>query len=366
MKPSWIHIVRGRTARQARVGTVGRLIEELFGRSGFFGPTAMLYHRDSPSEVLRIEGDCRPRIAMAAETVTDDSTDPRGDVAVMLHNSTLDIGVSRRAEAMPYAYRNARADLLYFVHRGTGMFATEFGPIAYEPGDYVLLPRGTTFRHMPDGTDGVFYVVESTLPIRFTEHQQIGRHAPFDPALVEIPDVTDYGWPAQDEWELRIKHSFGFTSVFLANNPIDLVGWKGDLFPLKINVRDIMPLMSERIHLAPSSWATFETDAAMIVTFLPQIAVQDLTAEELPSNHRNIDCDEAVFLHADGNRPGGLLLHLPQAIMHGRAKAARDIFNAARHPGQRREMTGVSVDVYEPLAVTELYRQLAGPGHFGG
>ena len=47
---------------------------------------------------------------------------------------------------MPYCYRNIDGDLLYFVHRGSGVFATEFGPLRYEPGDYVLLPKGTTFR----------------------------------------------------------------------------------------------------------------------------------------------------------------------------------------------------------------------------
>ena len=51
---------------------------------------------------------------------------------------------------MPFCYRDMVGDLLYFVHRGSGTFATEFGPIAYEPGDYVLLPKGTTFRQMPD------------------------------------------------------------------------------------------------------------------------------------------------------------------------------------------------------------------------
>lgn len=359
MKPSWIHVVRGRTARQARVGTVGQFNEELYGRAGFFGPTAMLYHGHSPSEVLRIEGDTRVRVAPVVDVATADAADARGDFEPMLHNSDLVVGISRRREAMPFCYRNTVGDLLYFVHRGTGVFATEFGPIDYEPGDYVLLPRGTTFRHMPAGADGVFYVVESRLPIRFTEHAQVGRHVPFDPSIITIPDVTDYGWDAQEEWELHVKHPAGHTSVFLANCPMDLVGWKGDLFPFKINIRDIIPIMSDRIHLAPTAWGTFETDTALIVTFLPQTAVNDLTAEELPSNHRNIDCDEAVFIHHDKMRPSGILLHMPQALMHGAKQADRDAFQANRTEGMRRELTGVSVDAFEPLIPTDGFRNIA-------
>ena len=38
-----------------------------------------------------------------------------------------------------------------------------------------------------------------------------------------------------------------------------------------------------RIHLAPSSWATFEAEDCAVLSFVPQVAVSDLNAEELPS-----------------------------------------------------------------------------------
>ncbi|MBV8593706.1 MAG: homogentisate 1,2-dioxygenase [Caulobacteraceae bacterium] len=338
---------------------MGRYIEELFGRAGFFGPTAMLYHAGSPSEVLRVEGDVATRAASVTTAATSDRDDDRGDFTCLLENDDVRIGASRRRSAMPYCYRDALGDLLYFVHAGRGVFATEFGPLPYEPGDYVLLPKGTTFRHLPDGEDGVFFVVEARQPIRFTEHAQLGRHLPFDPSIVEVPSPIAYDWPVRDEWELRVKHAAGFTSIFLRNCPMDLIGWKGDLFPFKINIRDIIPVSSDRIHVAPSAWSTFENPAMMIVTFLPQMAVADLTAEELPSNHRNIDCDEAVFVHTDGRRMGGMLLHMPQALMHGSNKADRDAFNAARTPNMRRPLTGVSVDAFAPLCPTPAFLELS-------
>ena len=67
-----------------------------------------------------------------------------------MSNRDVAVGISRRRQAMPYCYRDMVGDLLYFVHRGSGTFATEFGPIAYEPGDWVLLPKATTFQQQPD------------------------------------------------------------------------------------------------------------------------------------------------------------------------------------------------------------------------
>lgn len=349
MKKSWIQHVRGKTTRQARVGTVGTMYEELFGRQGFSGPAAMLYHKDPPNALIRIEGNLGVRSALTTEFVTDDLTDARADFTTLASNQDVKVGLSRRAENMPFAYRNTDGDLLYFVHRGKGVFATEFGPIEYEPGDYVLLPKGTTFRHLPTTEDGLFYVTESALPIDFAEHEQVGRHVPFDPTLITIPDVVDYGWPEQDEWELRIKHGGEYSSAFYPNNPIDLIGWKGDLFPLKINLRDIIPVGSDRIHLAPSSWATFETPRMMVVTFLPQIAVADLTSEELPSDHRNIDYDETVFIHHHPMLPPGIFSHAPQGLLHGPSADIRKMFNMMRKPEARRQLTAVSVDTCSPL-----------------
>ena len=76
---------------------------------------------------------------------------------------------------MSYRYRDMVGDLLSFVHRGSGTFATEFGPISFEPGDYIYLRKGTTFRHMPDDRDQLQLVVETPGPIRPSEHENVGR-----------------------------------------------------------------------------------------------------------------------------------------------------------------------------------------------
>jgi homogentisate 1,2-dioxygenase len=148
-----------------------------------------------------------------------------------------------------------------------------------------------------------------------------------------------------------------------ARNRLKVVGWKGDLFPFKLNIRSILPIMSDRIHLAPSSWATFEAPGVAILSIVPQVAVSDLNAEELPAYHRNIDMDEVILSHADsdpaGRRPG-IFRHTPQGILHGADEAARAEFQKRRRPGQHRTGTLVGVDTYHPLAPSPEFVKMAG------
>src|SRR6266436_4463883 len=75
MTRSWIHFTRGRFVRQARVG-LGELREEHLSRQGFAGPVAMIYRTDGPNEVVRIEGEYRPRQIDSADVVAPDAADP--------------------------------------------------------------------------------------------------------------------------------------------------------------------------------------------------------------------------------------------------------------------------------------------------
>src|SRR5258708_30651860 len=169
---SWIHQSRGQHVRQARVG-LGDLREEHISRQGFFGPVAMIYREQGPNEVVRVEGTLLPRrVADTTRVESADQFDPSGTPEVMLSNADVSVAISRRAAAMPYAYRNLDGDLLYFVHQGTGIFATEFGRLAYEPGDYVLIPKRITFSLMPAPGDSHMLVVESPAPLSLTEHKQ--------------------------------------------------------------------------------------------------------------------------------------------------------------------------------------------------
>lgn len=366
MMRSWIHFTRGRFVRQARVG-LGELREEHLSRQGFAGPVAMIYRTQGPNEVVRVEGDYRSRAIDSGDVVPPDARDPRGGPLVLLANDDVAVAISRRRAAMPYAYRDVSGDLLYFIHRGSGIFATEFGPIAYEPGDWVFLPKSTTFRQLPDDKDSLLLVIQSPAPIGMAEHENVGRHTPIDPTMLDVPDVAEYGFPAQPEYEVRLCHerlqAGGCSSIFYKHDPLKTVGWKGDLFPFRLNVRSILPIMSDRIHIPPSSWTTFEAPGFCVLTIPPQVAVSDLASEELPSYHRNIDMDEVMLAHADadpaGRRPG-MFRHTPQGILHGADEATRAEFQKKRRSGTHRTATMVGIDTCRPLAPSAEFVKMAG------
>jgi homogentisate 1,2-dioxygenase len=185
--------------------------------------------------------------------------------------------------------------------------------------------------------------------------------------MLDVPDVADYGFPAQSEYEVRLCHGAleegGQSSIFYKHDPLKTVGWKGDLFPFRLNVRSILPLMSDRIHIPPSSWTTFEAPGFCVLTIPPQVAVADLDSEELPSYHRNIDMDEVMLAHADadpaGRRPG-MFRHTPQGILHGADEATRAQFQKKRRLGAQRTATMVGIDTYRPLAPSAEFVKLAG------
>ena len=55
----------------------------------------------------------------------------------------LDLPAERETEAF---YRNGEGDEVIFVHEGAGELETVFGTLPYRQHDYVVIPRGTTYR----------------------------------------------------------------------------------------------------------------------------------------------------------------------------------------------------------------------------
>jgi homogentisate 1,2-dioxygenase len=312
---------KGKTAKQAHVGIPAGTYEEEHGRKGFYGKSAHLYHAHPPTGWVRFEGKLRPHCFDLNRLEPSDLSDPLGMPVAFLGNADLKLFVSRRSEPMPFYYRNADGDELIFVHRGTGTIETDFGPLTYEPGDYLVMPRAVTYRVLPEGRDNFFLLIESRGEFEQPNKGLIGEHALYDPAVIVTPDPAPH-LDDHAEWEVRIKVDDEVSKVVYPFNPIDVVGWKGDLTVWKINMRDIRPIMSHRAHLPPSAHTTFVTPGAVVCSFLPRPLEQDPQALRVPFYHRNTDFDEFIFYHdgdffsRDNIRAGMATLH-PRGIHHG-------------------------------------------------
>jgi len=164
----------------------GRLLtEEVMGLEGFTGNESILYHLESPCRVKEL-GSFTPieREEWIPETHAHRlqntyEVGPEGDEIsgrrTLMWNQDVEISFCRPSASMDYFFRNGEGDEVIFVHEGHGTLETIFGDVPYKDGDYVVIPRGTTYRFMPEGEQR--YLVFET------------------PGLIEIPrrERNQYG-----------------------------------------------------------------------------------------------------------------------------------------------------------------------------
>lgn len=314
----------GVAPNQAHVGIPEGLCEEEHGRQGFVGPSSHLYRQHPPTGWVRIEGPLRPRAFSCQDLATPDQKAADNRPLEVLRSPDVSVSLSRRAMSMPYCVRNADGDEVHFVHSGTGQFHTDYGVLSYEPGDYVIIPKGTTYRTVVDSIPSLFLIIESPEPVAIPDRGLLGHHALFDKGVLVAPGLPPAGSERETkaEWEVRIKRYGDCTRVVYPFDPLDVVGWKGDLWAAKLNVRDFRPVASPRYHLPPTAHATFQAGGMLISTFAPRPLESDPQALKVPFYHRNMDYDEVLFYHRGnffsraGIRAGALTLH-PQGIHHG-------------------------------------------------
>ncbi len=344
-------LAKGEITRQAHVALPEGTYEEEHGRDGFYGPVSHLYRIHAPTGWTRIEGPLKPQAFDGAKLPTQ-AKDAVSARVKLLYNPDVALYISRPQRPMEYYFRNADGDEVYFIHQGQGVLETDFGPLDFEPGDYLVIPRGTTYRLLPDTAENFFLVIESFSRVRQPERGLLGQHALYDPAIITTPDPA----PIEEEgveWEVRIKRLDELTSIFYPFNPMDVVGWKGDLTVWQLNVRDFRPVMSHRAHLAPSVHTTFQGEGYVICSFVPRPLEEDPEAVRVPFYHRNIDYDEVLFYHAGEffSRHGidaGMITFHPQGIHHGPHPQAVE---ASKKKSATNEVA-VMLDTSRPLLVT--------------
>ena len=139
-------------------------------------------------------------------------------------------------------------------------------------------------------------------------------------------------------------------------NPLDVVGWHGDNTVVRLNWRDIRPLMSHRYHLPPSAHTTFVANGFVICTFTPRPVESDPGALKVPFYHNNDDYDEVLFYHRgnffsrDNIEQGMVTLH-PCGFPHGPHPKA--LKKAKTDPATFIDEVAVMIDTRRALEVGE-------------
>jgi len=356
----------------------GLYAEELFGVEGFSGRASLLYHHTPPTQTNRIE---KVR-DVSLEPWIDDETGPHrhhlvnsagvppagdaiGGRIPLFYNADVTFGVVRPAAPMERFYRNGEMDEMYFVHEGHGTLETVFGPIEYGPGDYLVIPIGTTYRVIPGGDPQRMLWLECPSniepPRRYrNEYGQMGEHAPYCERDIRPPAEMAAHEEASD-FVVEVKKGGRLTAYHYAFHPFDLVGWDGYLYPYAFNISDFEPITG-RVHQPPPVHLTFQPRNFVVCSFVPRKFDYHPLAIPAPYNHSNINSDEVIyyvagnFMSRRGVEISSFTVH-PAGIPHG------------PHPGtveasigkEATEELAVMIDTFHPLHLTRQAGELDDP-----
>ncbi|MDP6707201.1 MAG: homogentisate 1,2-dioxygenase [Alphaproteobacteria bacterium] len=356
MADKWIPLPRieGEASRQAHADLPEGTYEREFGKEGFFGPATQIYHRNPPTGWIDWQGPLRPR-AFDTTKIEHAGGGP-WQARPLLENVHCKVRAWRQETAMADLARNADGDELIFVHEGAGELYCDFGHLSFRDGDYIVLPKTTTWRIEPTAPVSALLVEATNQHYTLPERGLVSEQAIFDPAVLETPRI-DAAYEAQQDdrtWRIEIKARGQVSTVTYPYNPLDTAGWQGSVAPVKLNWRDIRPLMSHRYHVPPSAHTTFMGGRFVVCTFVPRPFESDPGALKVPFFHSNNDYDEVIFYHAgeffsrDNIHPGMMTLH-PAGFPHGPHPKA--LANAFEQKRAATDEVAVMIDTRDPLEI---------------
>jgi homogentisate 1,2-dioxygenase len=346
----------------------GLYYEQLFGTEGFHGMSSLLYHVHRPTMVKEIARsyDVSPKIAVSKNLksmrlkgfdipATDDFLDSRKPLLV---NNDVHLGLAAPRKSMKdYFYKNADADELLFIHKGSGTLKTFLGSISFEYGDYLVVPRGMIYQLEFETNDNRLLYLESFSPILTPKRYrnnfgQLLEHSPFCERDIKLPGNLETH-DEKGEFLIKVKKQGMMHEIVYASHPFDVVGWDGYNFPYGFSIHNFEPITG-RVHQPPPVHQTFEAHNFVVCSFCPRLYDYHPQSIPAPYNHSNIDSDEVLY-YVDGDfmsrndiSQGQITLH-PGGIPHGPHPGATE-----RSIGQKEtKELAVMVDTFRPLMITE-------------
>lgn len=342
--------------------------EQLFGTIGFDGMSSLMYHLHRPTMVKEVgkSFDVSPKALVShnikSRLLKGFEVKPMNDYlesrSVMLFNSDVHISLAAPKNSLTdYFYKNADADELLFVHKGTGVLKTMLGEIRFEYGDYLVIPRGMIYQITFDTEENRLLIAESYHPIYtpkryrnwFGQHLE---HSPFCERDFKLPQNLQT-YDELGDFVIKVKKQGQLHHLVYASHPFDVVGWDGYNYPYGFSIHNFEPITG-RVHQPPPVHQTFETSAFVVCSFVPRLYDYHPQSIPAPYNHSNIDSDEVLY-YVDGDfmsrkniDKGYISLH-PAGIPHG------------PHPGtyeasigkSKTEELAVMIDTFRPLQLTK-------------
>jgi homogentisate 1,2-dioxygenase len=352
--------------------------EEVVTVGGFSHGYSIAYHLRPPTRVTRLEpagtiaSDFGDEAVLRHHHVKTKAIPRAGDPVsgrmVLFGNDDVTIGRCRPEQVQEELYRNADADEVLFVHRGTGELHTMFGRLPFHELDYLVIPRCTTYRiDFEPGCQPDLLVIEAagkvSIPARYINPDgQIRLGAPYSERDLHGPRELE-PIDLEKETTILVRDGRRLSRYTLAHHPFDVVGWDGMVYPFTFNAGDFEPITGT-VHQPPPVQQTFDAPGFVVCTFAPRMLDTHPEAIKVPYAHSNVQADEVLYYVRGrfGSRRGveeaSLTLH-PRGIPHG------------PHPGTiaaSREMKwtdelAVMVDTVRPLRLSRAAMKLDDPSY---
>ena len=341
--------------------------EELYVTEGFSGMSSLVYHLYPPTRVKQMGTpySVKPEIAiednLQARSYLTFDTPPIADYIksrkTLFVNNDMSIGVAAPSASMnAYFFKNADADEMIFVHKGSGTLKTMYGNIAFSYGDYLVIPRGTVYRFEFDTIENKLLIIESYGPIETparyrNNYGQFLEQSPFCERDFRLPEHMETH-DEQGDFLINIKKRGLVYPYVYETHPFDVVGWDGCSYPYAFSIFNFEPITG-RIHMPPPIHQTFQGKNFVICSFVPRLYDYHPEAIPAPYHHSNVDSDELLY-YVDGDfmsrnniQKGQITLH-PGGLPHG------------PHPGAIERSIGkketkefaVMIDPFNPVKIT--------------
>jgi len=356
----------------------GIAYEHVVTTAGFNRAYSITYHIRPPTRVKKmeldghlapvpVEGEPLRHRHLRSQDLGRTGDPIRGRVP-MLFNEDLICYRCKPAEAQKTLFRNGGADEIIFVFDGAGMLESPYGRLPYRADDYIMIPRGTTYRLVPtDIRREDHLILESASPVRIpvqylnpdgqiklgAPYSERDFHGPHEPLTID----------REEETEILVKDGTRLTRTVMSHHPFDVIGWDGMIYPFTFNAMDFEPLTGT-VHLPPPVQQTFECKGFVVCTFAPRFLDHHPEAIKVPYVHSNTEADEVLFYVRGnfGSRRGvgsGSFSHHPAGIPHGPHPGT--IMASMQHA--RTEELAVMFDTERPLSVTPEALQVDDPNY---
>ena len=366
-------------ARTSANGQAPLLVEEVLGFEGFSGNESILYHLHSPCRVKEVgEFDAdRARGVGARHARAPAHRHARARAAwatrcmgrrVLQFNDDVEIAICMPRPRRTTSTATARATRSSSSTRAAGVLETIFGSLPYRKHDYVVIPRGTTYRFRFDGpqrwltfhTPGEIETPEPLpQPLRPAARARAVLAARLPPAGRASRRTRDRG-----EHELMVRVRGGYQDYVLDYHPFDVVGLGRLRLPVHVQHRR---LRAEGRPAAPAAAGAPDLPGPELRHLLVLPAHARLgrrTRSRCPTTTRTCSPRRSSTTSTGSSAPARASTSARSRCTRAACRTARSRGSSrSRSASKRTEELAVMCDTFRPLKLTTLSRDLDDPSY---